>query len=239
MRRRRRGGRRRQRRRRRRVATGRRGRQRWRWQRGWGWRGLRRWWRQRHRRVRVGEGAGGVAAVTTTRGRRAVRARRRQGRRRRRRWWRRRWRRRRRGGRLAGALAVDHVLDVHVAALVRVLVHRRRCLCHEGVRGIRAERQRNHFGTLKVVPNRHRAVHWAAPAVHLLAVGCCAHHVLVGLVVVGVVDLDREVALPLLHRRRRHRRWRGRWRRRRGRRGSRRRRREAARRRGRQRWWRP
>ena len=129
IRRRRRGGRRRQRRRRRRVATGRRGRQRWRWQQGWGWWGLRRWWRQRHRRVRVGEGARGVAAVTTTRGRRAVLARRRQGRRR----WRRGWR-------LAGALAVDHVLNVHAAALVRVLVHRRRCRRHEVVRAIRAER---------------------------------------------------------------------------------------------------
>ena len=190
------------RRRRRRVATGRRRRQRWRKRRR---RRRRRRRRQRHRRVRVGEGACGVGAVATARGRRAVRARRRHWRRWRR--WRRRRRRwewwwRRRGGRLAGALAVDHILDVHEAALVRVLVHRRRRRRHEDVRAIWA---RGHFHHLSALEESAAvdlgAVQRAALAVDLHAVGRRADHVLVITVIVGVVDLHCQVALPL-HRRR-------------------------------------
>ena len=162
----------------------------------------------RHRHValplrimRVGERGGGTIASATDRRRRAVRARRRQ--------W--RWRagrlRWRRGGRLAEAIAVDHVLDVHVTALVRILVDRFRRRRHEGVRAIRADWQRHHLGALEKIPNRHRARHRAvrraALAVHFHAVGRRAHNVLVGSVVVGVVDRYCQVALPVLRRRRR------------------------------------
>ena len=170
-----------------------------------------------------------------------------------------RWRRGgRRGGVMAGAFAVDHVRGVHEAALVRVLVHRGRRRRHEGVRAIGSRRQLELRGTLEVAAlvdhGEHRAVRFidiagscrgiraqrAALAVHLHAVGCRAQHVLVGVVVVGVLHRDGQVALTILRGwiRRRSRR------RRRGRRGSRRRRRVAARRRGRQRrrrlsrWWR-
>ena len=150
---------------------------------------------------------------------------------------------------MAGALAVDHVRGVHEAALVRVLVHRRRRRRHEGVRAIGSRRQLELRGTLEVAAlvdhGEHRAVRFidiagsclgiraqrAALAVHLHAVGCRAQHVLVVVVVVGVLHRDGQVALTILRGwiRRRSRR------RRRGRRGSRRRRRVAARRRGRQR----
>jgi len=189
--------------------------------------------------MRINKGACGVGAVATARGRRAVRARRRQRRR-----WRWRWRgwRRRRGWsrwRMAGALAVDHVLDVHEAIIVPALVHGRRRRCHEGVRTIRARGQRHHLGTLEKggsVDNRNhcgrrpKGRNWAAPAVHLFAVGHRVHDELIRLIVIRVCHQHSEVALPL------HRRHRCLWRRRRRRRGSRRWRRVASWRRGRQRW---
>ena len=153
-----------------------------------------------------------------------------------------RWRRgRRRGGVMAGALAVEHVLDVHEAALVRVLVDCGRRRRHERVRAIRARRQRHHLGALEEAPVvDHGAVRCkvgtvrpqaqrAALAVHLHTIDRRAHHVLVGSVVVGVVDRYCQVALPLRGGRRRRRSWR---RSRRGR-GSGWWRRVAARRRGR------
>eukprot|EP00964_Phaeocystis_antarctica_P006871 scaffold3713_cov55-Phaeocystis_antarctica.AAC.2 len=122
--------------------------------------------------MRIGEGACGAGPATTARRRRAVRAR--------------RWQRRR-GGRLAGALAVDHVLDVHDAALVRVRIDIRGCLRYEGVRAIHTHGQRYHLGTLKEGVDG-RPSRWAALAVHLYAVDRRADHVLVLAVVVGVPD---------------------------------------------------
>ena len=187
------------------------------------------WWRQRRRRVRVDKGGQGRCAVATARRRGAVRARRwhRRGRR--------RWRRRRRRGRLAVAIALDHVLDVHEAALVRILVDCRRRRCDEGVRTIWARGQRHHLGTLKkTTAIDNGAVRGVALPMHLFAVGERVQDKLVVLIVVGVLDLDRQVALPLLRRRGLRRRRRFRWRRLRGRRRQGRRRRVASLRRGRQ-----
>eukprot|EP00964_Phaeocystis_antarctica_P072264 scaffold44165_cov57-Phaeocystis_antarctica.AAC.6 len=98
---------------------------------------------------------------------------------------------------MAGALAVEHVLDVHEAALVRVLVDCGRRRRHERVRAIRARRQRHHLGALEEAPVvDHGAVRCkvgtvrpqaqrAALAVHLHTIDRRAHHVLVGSVVVG------------------------------------------------------
>ena len=181
--------------------------------------------------MRVREGCGGVGGGATACRRRAVSARGRDRRRRRRRRRQRRWRRGRRRGRLAGALAVDHVLDIYKATQVSTLVHGRRRCRHERVRAIRARRQRHHLGTLEEVPNPHcgrrpTSCQRAAPAVHLVAIGRRVQDELVGLVVIRVVHQHGEVALPLHRRQGRRRRLRGRryqgrgrW----GRRGSRRR----------------
>ena len=119
-------------------------------------------------------------------------------RRRRRRWRRRCWRRRRRrcGRRLTRALAVDHVLDVHEAALVRIFVDRRGCRRHEGVRAVGARWQLNTTSALEEAAAVHRrTVRRAALAVHEeVAVGRRADDVLVRCVVVGVLDRHREVA---------------------------------------------
>ena len=175
----------------------------------------RRW--QRHRRMGVSEGAGCVGGVATTCGRRAVLARGRQGRWRRRRWRRRRWRRRRCPRRLAVALAVDHVLNVHVASLVRVIAHFRRRRRHEGVRAIWTDGQQHHLCALEEVAAIEICLGCRlALAVHLHAVCSRAHHVLVLIVniEVGVTDHHTQEALPSRSRWCRRRGWwrQGRWR---------------------------
>ena len=186
--------RRRQRRRRRGVATRRRWGQRRcrRSERHWRRRRCRRW--QRHRCVRVGEGACGVGGVATARGSRAVLTRRRNGRRR-------RISGRRHRGRLAVALAVDHVLDVHVAALVRVRVDCGRRGRGKCVGTVRTPGQRHHFGALEELVEG-QPFRWAALAVDLMAVDRRADHVLaVVVVVVGVPHRHGRVALPDVQRR--------------------------------------
>ena len=151
------------------------------------------------------------------------------GRRRRRIWW--RWRIWWRRGWRAAAIAVDHVLNVQEAALVRVLVDCRRCGCLEGVGAIRSRRQRRILGALEgAVAGDWRIVQRAAPAVDLvISVHNGAHNVLIGLVEVGFLHRNGHIARPPKRRRRTRRR------RRRRRRRTRRRRRVATSRRRRKR----
>ena len=151
------------------------------------------------------------------------------GRRRRRIWW--RWRIWWRRGWRAAAIAVDHVLNVHEAALVRVLVDCRRCGCLEGVGAIRSRRQRRILGALEgAVAGDWRIVQRAAPAMDLvISVYNGAHNVLIGLIEVGFLHRNGHIARPPKRRRRTRRR------RRRRRRRTRRRRRVATSRRRRKR----
>ena len=151
------------------------------------------------------------------------------GRRRRRIWW--RWRIWWRRGWRAAAIAVDHVLNVQEAALVRVLVDCRRCGCLEGVGAIRSRRQRRILGALEgAVAGDWRIVQRAAPAMDLvISVYNGAHNVLIGLVEVGFLHRNGHIARPPKRRRRTRRR------RRRRRRRTRRRRRVATSRRRRKR----
>ena len=109
-------------------------------------------------------------------------------------WRRGRWRRRRRGR--AGAPARDHVLDVQEAALVGIRVHSRRRGGLKRVEPPWGPRQGHPVGAREHVRIgiQRGTVAGAALAVHLRAVGRRAHHVLVGVVVVGIVDRHREVA---------------------------------------------
>ena len=141
------------------------------------------------------------------------------------RWWRHWWSR----GRRAAALTVDHVLNVHEAALVRVFVDRRRRCRHEGVRAVGSRRQQHVLGALEgTVTGNWRPIQRAALAVdQVIPVYSGAHHVFIGLVEVSFLHRNGHIARPP------NRHWRCWWRWRRRTRRTRRRRCIATRRR----WW--
>ena len=97
----------------------------------------------------------------------------------------------------AAPLAVDGVFHVQEAPVVSARIHTSRGVGHERVPAIDRCGEWPPARALEEVPVRHRAIGcWAALAVHLLAIGRRADHVLIGIVEVSVVYAHAQRARP-------------------------------------------